>query len=98
MFLAILAGIGAGIVGFLPLYASMRLSKRSLSLSTANTALHGLGGVCVSLVVLVVELIICAKVARGMVLPFGLAEMLALIVSTSVYAMMRNGIIARKKR
>lgn len=98
MILAILAGAVAGFVGFLPLLISMRLSKRSLSLSTANTALFGLAGVFVSLVILAVELIICAQVARGMVLPFGLSEMLALIVCTLVYAMMRNGVIARKER
>ncbi len=98
MVLAILAGVVAGFVGFIPLYISMRLSKRSLSLSTANTALYGLAGVFISLVVAAAELIICAKVARGVILPFGLSEMLALIVSTSVYTMFRNGIIARKKR
>lgn len=96
--LAIVIGILAGIVGFLPLFASMRLSRKSLSLSTANTALYGLGGVFVSLVVAAAALIICAMVARSQVLPFGLAEMLALIVSTSVYTLYRSGIIDRKKR
>lgn len=98
MMLSIVAGIAAGIIGFLPLAASMRISRKSLSLSTASTALQGLTGVFVSLVVLVVELLVCVRVAREAVLPFGVAEMLALIACTSVYILFRNGIIARKKR
>ena len=98
MIVAIAAGLAAGVVGFIPLFVSMRLSKRSLSVSMASTALQSLLGVFLSMVVLAAELIICAKVARGAVLPFGLAEMLALVVSTSVYTLFRNGIIERKKR
>lgn len=98
MVLAVVAGVIAGFLGFVPLFASMRLSKKSLTLSTANTAMQGLVGVFVSLIVLAAALIVCAKVARDAVLPFGLAEMLALVALTSVYTLFRNGIIARKKR
>ncbi|MBO4365974.1 MAG: hypothetical protein J5804_06765 [Eggerthellaceae bacterium] len=98
MILAIAAGVAAGIVGFIPLFVSMQLSKRFLSVSMMNTALHGLVGVLISMVILAVELYACAKVAHDAVLPFGLAEMIALVASTSVYTLVRNGIVGRKKR
>ena len=50
------------------------------------------------MILLAVELYLCARVSRGAVLPFGLAEMLVLVVSTSVYTLFRNGIIVRKER
>lgn len=98
MVLAVVAGVVAGILGFVPLFVSMRLSRKSLTLSTANTAMQGLVGAFVSLVVLAAALLVCARVAHDVVLPFGLAEMFALVASTSVYTLFRNGIIARKKR
>ena len=98
MVAAIALGALAGFVGFLPLFVSMRLSRRSLSVSMANTALYGLVGVFASMILLAVELYLCARVSRGAVLPFGLAEMVVLVVSTSVYTLFRNGIIVRKKR
>ena len=98
MVAAIALGALAGFVGFLPLFVSMRLSRRSLSVSTRNTALYGLLGVFASMILLVVELYLCAKWSHGAVLPFGLAEMVVLVVSTSVYTLFRNGIIVRKKR
>ena len=94
MALAILIGAGAGLLGFIPLFIALRLSRRSASATALNAALYGLAGVSVSLVVLIVELI----VARPLVLPFGIAEMLALIVSTAAYVVYKNGLGPRKKQ
>lgn len=98
MALAIVIGAFAGLIGFIPLFVALRLSRRSTSTQALNAALYGLAGVFVSLVVLIVELIVCAQVARPLVLPFGIAEMLALIVSTAVYVVYKNGLGPRKKQ
>ena len=97
MLAAVAAGIAAGIIGFLPLFVSLRLSRRSESLSAMSMGLYGLAGTFVSLIIVAVAMIICAVVARDSVLPFGIAEILALIVSTSLYVVYKNVLAKRKK-
>ena len=58
--------------------------------------LYGLGGFFVSLIVVAVALIICAVVAREMVLPFAVAEILTLVVVTSIYVVYKN-VLAKKR-
>ena len=91
MIVGVVAGIIAGLVGFLPFALSLRFSKRHPSDSIAQTALWGLGGFFVSLVVVVVALIVCSKVAHDLVLPFGIAEIIVLIVATSLFVVAKNG-------
>lgn len=90
MVAAIVIGVIAGFIGFLPLFASLRLARKHPSVSVANAALYGLGGTFVSLVVVAVALIVCALVARPMALPFGMAEIVSLIVCTAVYVWRKN--------
>ncbi len=98
MILAIAAGLVTGVIGFLPLFIFLRLARRSTSLNPMNAGLYGLAGTFVSLIVVAAALIICAVVARDVVLPFGIAEMGALIVSTSVYVVYKNALAKRKKK
>lgn len=98
MVLAIVAGLAAGVVGFIPLFVFLRLGRRSTSLSPMNAGLYGLAGTFVSLIIVAAALIICAMVAREAVLPFGIAEMGALIVSTSIYVVYKNALAKRKKK
>lgn len=97
MLIAVIAGIAAGIVGFMPLFVSLRMARRSASLSAMSTGLYGLAGVFVSLIIVAVALIVCAVAARDQVLPFGVAEIVALIVSTSAYVLYKNVLAKRKK-
>lgn len=97
MLAAVAAGIAAGIIGFLPLFISLRLSRRSESLSAMSMGLYGLAGTFVSLIIVAAAMIICAVVARDSVLPFGIAEIAALIVSTSLYVVYKNVLAKRKK-
>ena len=94
MLAPVAAGIAAGIIGFLPLFISLRLARRSTSLSAMSAGLYG---TFVSLIVVAVALIVCAMVARDVVLPFGVAEIVALIVSTSAYVVYKNVLAKRKK-
>ena len=89
MVAAILIGAITGFVGFLPLFAALRLARKHPSVSIANAALCGLGGTFVSLVV-AVALIVCALVARPSVFPFGMAEIVSLIVCTAAYVWRKN--------
>lgn len=97
MVAAIAAGIAAGILGFIPLFVSLRLARRSDSLSSMSLGLYGLAGTFVSLIIVAVAMIICAVTAREMVLSFGLAEIATLIVSTSLYVVYKNVLAKRKK-
>lgn len=63
-----------------------------------STGLYGLAGTFVSLIIVAVALIICAVTNRSVVLPFGIAEIVALIVSTSVYVVYKNVLAKRKSK
>ena len=63
-----------------------------------SAGLYGLAGVFVSLIVVAVALILCAVIARDMVLPFGIAEIVALIVTTSAYVVYKNVLAKRKQK
>ena len=98
MLAAVAAGIVAGIIGFLPLFVSLRLARRSDSLAPMSMGLYGLAGTFVSLIIVIVAMIICAQVARASILPFGIAEIAALIVSTSLMSFIKTSLLnARNK-
>lgn len=96
MIAAIALGIVAGVAGFIPLFVALRLSRKSTSTSPLNAGLYGLGGFFASLVVVAIALIICAVVAREMVLPFAIAEIVMLVATTSIYVIYKN--VLQKKR
>ena len=91
MLAGIIAGIVAGFIGFVPLLVAHSVFRKKFSADIMQLALYALAGVCVSLVILIIELLICAKVAHDFVMPFGLAEIAVFLVATSVYVVMRNG-------
>lgn len=96
MVLAIVLGIVAGFAGFIPLFIALRLSRRSTSTSPLSAGLYGLAGFFVSMVVVAVALIVCALVARDMVVPFAIAEIVTLIAATSIYVVYKN-VLAKKR-
>ncbi len=98
MALAIACGILAGIVGFIPLFFALKLSRASESLTMVATAGQSLAGVFVSLVLLVVAMLLCAWLDRPSILPFGISEIAAFIAVTSVYFMWRNRVFRREKK
>lgn len=63
-----------------------------------SAGLYGLAGVFVSLIIVAVALIVCAVVSRDSVLPFAIAEILALILSTSAYVVYKNVLAKRKQK
>lgn len=97
MLTAVAAGIVAGIVGFLPLFISLRLARRSDSIAPMSMGVYGLAGTFVSLIIVIVAMIVFAQIDRASVLPFGIAEIAALIVSTSLYVVYKNVLAKRRK-
>ncbi|MDO5334669.1 MAG: hypothetical protein Q4F23_01130 [Coriobacteriia bacterium] len=97
MLIAIICGVVAGLLGFAPLFIATRLVRKSESTQSITLGLYGLGGSCVSLIVVAALLVVCAVVNRGMVAPFAIAEILTLVVSTSVYVVYKN-VLAKRKR
>ena len=83
--LAIILGAVWGVVGFLPLFGGLRLSRRI----PADSAFGQMGvcrvGLAVSFLVLLIGVLVCSKVARPLSLPFVLAEAIALSISAVSY-------------
>lgn len=93
----IVLGILTGILGFLPLFLSLRLSRRSTSTQALTLGLYGLAGVAISLVILVVGLIICAMLARDGLVPFVVAEGVVFLGCTIAFVLYKN-VLAKRKR
>ena len=97
MAVAILIGICVGFVGFLTLYFALRLIRKQPDSPIMKLALTGLGAVLISLIVLVVALIACAKTAHDVLLPFGAAEVVTLIAATIGCVIYKNRTVKKKE-
>lgn len=80
MVLAVLLGVLFGIIGALPLFGSLRLVKGIPATNTYGFLGLFLGAILISLILLVVPLIVCAKTAHDVALPMAIAEMLVFLV------------------
>lgn len=90
-------GVLSGIIGFLPLFLSLRLSRRSRSTQALILGMYGLAGVCVSLLVLIVATVACGILARDAIVPFVIAEAVVFLGSTIAYVMYKNAPAKRKR-
>ena len=86
----IVLGILAGVVGFLPIAVSMRLARRVSSDAIMALATCGLGGIFASLVLLVVMLILCAKLAHDVLIGFAAAEIIVFLACTIVFVLVKT--------
>ena len=78
MAVAIVLGALVGIAGFAPLFAGLRMARRATDTSNLGHAGALLLGMLISVVVLFAAAIACILIAREFVLPFVLAEVVAL--------------------
>lgn len=85
MVIAILLGICAGVAGFLPLLGGLKLTKRHPNAGTAGSMFLTLVALIVSFALLVVFALLCVNLDRPNVLPFTLAEALALCAAALGY-------------
>ena len=89
MVFAAVLGALAGVIGFLPLMGSFALAKRVTSTSNLSYLSACLLGLLGSLLILACAAILCIVVARDSVLPFVVAEAVALSVSAVVFGVFR---------
>ena len=86
MAIAIIAGILAGLVSLVPMWAGVRSAKRMDAQQSAagylTPVLLAVGG---SFVVLALATVICVVAARSSVVPFALAEACTLVVAALGY-------------
>lgn len=94
----IVLGALAGALGFAPIFLSMRLSRRSASQAALTIGLYGLVGVFASLVVLIAGLLACAFNARGVLVPFVVAEGIVFLGATIAYVVYKNVLAKRRTR
>ena len=85
MVVAIVLGAVCGVLGFSPLFMGLRLARKATATSNLGHAGALLLGVLLSFLLLIAAFIVCAVVARDLVLPFVLAEVAGLIVSTVAF-------------
>lgn len=91
----ILFGALTGLLGFVPLFLAFRLARKHPSTNTLTFGLFGLGGVFVSLIILVVGLIICAMTARDGLVGFAIAEVVVFLGATIAFVLKRNYVFKR---
>lgn len=94
----IVLGIVNGLLGFLPIFLAMRLSRRSTSTQPLTLGLYGLAGVAVSSLVLIAGLVACGILAKESIISFVIPEILTFLVSTIAYVFYRNVLAKRKRR
>ncbi|MEG0217619.1 MAG: hypothetical protein RR655_04765 [Raoultibacter sp.] len=93
MALFAILGVIAGILGFLPLLGSLHATKRVTTTSNLSHAGALLLGVLASFLILAGTLIACVLVARDMLLPFALGEVLtlsAVAIAYGIYKLVRK--------
>lgn len=93
MAVSIVLGVIIGFLGFLPLFVGLKLVRRATNTSNLSQAGAALLGVLGSFLVLAAGLIVCILIARDLVLPFTLAVVAGLLVSTigyGVYTLVRK--------
>ena len=95
--MSILFGVIAGLIGFAPLAASANLARRNPSTGTLSFGLFALGGVFVSLIVLIAAAVICAAVARDNIVGFIVAEGIVFLGATIVYVLRKNQVFKREQ-
>lgn len=90
MVLAVIAGVLAGAVSLVPMFAGLRLTRRMDAQSSAagylTPMLLAVGG---SFVFLALATVLCVVIAREYVVPFALSEACTLVVAALGYGVAR---------
>lgn len=90
MFLALLSGAVAGLIGFLPLFAGLQALRNHPTEGIGAVAAAGLGGVFSSFILLGAAIFLCSRIAPDFVLLFGLVEIFLFIIVSVSYFLWHN--------
>lgn len=96
--MSILLGALAGLLGFAPIFLSFHLSRKHPSTGTMSLGLYGLGGVSVSLIVLIVATVACGFAARDQIVAFTVAEAVVFLGATIVFVVRKNAPFKRSEK
>lgn len=94
MITAVALGIVIGVVGFIPLIVGLRATKHVTRTSNLGHMGILMLALLVSVIILFGATIACAMLARDVLLPFGVAEGLALVVAAIVFGVRK--VVMRK--
>ena len=89
MALAILCGVLSGVIGFVPLFIGLRLTRRVTATSNFGYMSILIISLIVSFAIMFGLVAICIAVDREMALPFVLSEAVALSVTAVVFGLSR---------
>lgn len=78
MIVAVLLGVIAGLVGFVPLVVGLRLTRRTVSAGVAGSMMVLLLGLLVSFILLFLGAVLFIAYDKSLAFPFVLAEVIAL--------------------
>lgn len=90
MVAAILCGVIAGVVGFLPLLVGLRLTRKVTATSNFGHMSILIISLIISFVIMFACAIACVQLARDVAMPFVLAEAVALSVTAVVFGVIRQ--------
>ena len=74
------------------------MARSHPSTGTLSFGLYALGGVAISLAILIVSVVACAMVARDGLVAFVVAEGIVFLGATIVYVLRRNSILKRGQK
>ena len=89
MVLAVVLGILFGVVGFLPLFAGIRIVKKIPATNTNGFLGLFLGCIFISAILLVVPLLVCSKVSHDVAFALAIAELVVFIALVAILGIMR---------
>jgi hypothetical protein len=84
--LSIILGVVGGVVGFLPFLLFKGQLRRTLPTDAGKGIIIGLGLTFASLIIMVVEFVLCRFVFHGHLLFFAIPAIVVFLVSVVVYA------------
>ncbi len=90
MALAVLGGVLAGIIGFVPLIVGLRMTKKVTATSNFGHMSILLLSLLISFVLMFAFAIFCVNLARDVAMPFVLAEAVTLSVVAIVFGVRRT--------
>ena len=90
MALAVLGGVLAGIIGFMPLVVGLRMTKKVTATSNFGHMSILLLSLLVSFAIMFAFAILCVNLARDVAMPFVLAEAVTLSVVAIVFGVRRT--------
>ena len=90
MILAIVCGVLSGVVGFIPLFIGLRLSRKATAASNFGHMSILILSLIISFIVMFGLAMLCIAIARDYAIPFVLSEAIALSVAAIAFGLKKS--------